>query len=402
MLVEVVKKNNKMFQHLEKEQKNDEFCRKMSTKKGFLYHNQILFVTKNGKTPRIVLPQKLINNVLEYFHDKNGHYGSKKTLTLLKKWIMFPKIREIVRKFVKTCDICQKTKYRNSSVITDFRSVVSLQVNELWSVDLFGKLPTSRGGVNYVLVVLDVFTKRVSLCPIKKATTTVILNRLKELIVEFGKPIRILSDQGTQFTSLLYKESIEKWGIKVAYTSVRHPAANPVERVMKELGRLVRAYSNQSHKAWAVYMKWIEKLINEMPHETTGWTPKEMIEGTKSKVSLARVHFPPHSGNSFSKLEVQRVARYNIKKTINKRKQQHRPRSEIFSSHFQEGEKVLLSNHQISSMELGTIKKFHLLYVGPFIIKKVLHFDTVVLMDDCGKERGTFNARHLKKYHERV
>ena len=58
-----------------KEQQKDDFSKKINKKYGFVYHNQILFNSKKD-TLRIVLPQKLIKSVLEYFHDKNGHYGT--------------------------------------------------------------------------------------------------------------------------------------------------------------------------------------------------------------------------------------------------------------------------------------------------------------------------------------
>ena len=181
---------------------------------------------------------------------------------------------------------------------------------------------------------------------------------------------------------------------------MRHPAANPVERVMKELGRLVRAYTHQSHRAWACYIKWIEELINNTSHETTGWSPREMVEGTKSGLALARIQFPPNN-NQLSGKEVQALARINMEKKVQQRKQQHSKITRRKPTTFQLGEKVLITNNQISSMEMGTIKKFHLLYVGPYLVKKVLHRDTFVVEDEHGRERGTYNSTHLKKYHVR-
>ena len=61
------------------------------------------------------------------------------------------------------------------------------------AVDLYGPLPKGRGGVNYLFVVLDVFTKFVKLYPIKKATSLVLARKIvNEYITEVGRPKIIL------------------------------------------------------------------------------------------------------------------------------------------------------------------------------------------------------------------
>ena len=50
--------------------------------------------------------------------------------------------------------------------------------NVLASVDFYGSLPRSVGGVQYLFVKKDGFSKLITLYPIKKATTRVCLNKL--------------------------------------------------------------------------------------------------------------------------------------------------------------------------------------------------------------------------------
>lgn len=70
--------------------------------------------------------------------------------------------------------------------------------------------------MQYLFVILDAFSKYVSLHPIKKATATACVSKIvKEYIPKHGKPQIILSDNGTQFTSKLWKEKLEQEGIKV-------------------------------------------------------------------------------------------------------------------------------------------------------------------------------------------
>lgn len=65
---------------------------------------------------------------------------------------------------------------------------------------------------------------------------------------KYGKPKRVLMDQGTQFMSekkLLVK--LKDKGIKYSLVSVRHPCANIVERTNKELGKFLRALIRSKH-----------------------------------------------------------------------------------------------------------------------------------------------------------
>jgi transposase InsO family protein len=85
-------------------------------------------------------------------------------------------------------------------------SGVPSKPGEFCAIDLYGSLPTSMGGVRYLLVCLDVFSKYVKLYPLKSATTKSCLNKLiNHYFVQVTKPNEILSDNGTQFQSPAWK-----------------------------------------------------------------------------------------------------------------------------------------------------------------------------------------------------
>jgi hypothetical protein len=73
-----------------------------------------------------------------------------------------------------------------------------------------------------------------------------VLNRYEKYCKTVGPPQSILSEQGTQYMAKIYTARMKEWGIKIRYSSVRHPVANPVERVMKELGRLCLRIFNEA------------------------------------------------------------------------------------------------------------------------------------------------------------
>jgi hypothetical protein len=100
--------------------------------------NNVLFV-KNQNRWKICLPKALLGTVLLQFHDNWGHLDVQKTWKLITNYFQLPGLRKVVKYYVKTCEICQRT------------------------FDIFGPLPSSTAKTKYILVVLDVFTKYIKL-----------------------------------------------------------------------------------------------------------------------------------------------------------------------------------------------------------------------------------------------
>lgn len=301
-----------------------------------------------------------------------------------------------VKRVLKRCEICQKAK---SSALPSppIKPIEVSRRNEILSLDLYGPLPKSKGGVRYLCVGVDLFTKHLALYPLKKATTSAILNRLiKNYFPEFGKPEKILTDQGSQFKSKKWIDTLREHDVKTIFTSVRHPQANPVERYMRELSRLFRTYCYNKHTAWANYVKRFGDIMNSVVHESTGFTPRELHLG-KPPVSLVRevCNYPVAEGL----LHEQRLflAKASLEGKAARRALCNPGRP---YRHFREGDLVLLRANNTSSSIDAETKKLLLLFEGPFKIKKQVRDATYVLEGlDTKKERGIFHASHLKLYH---
>lgn len=345
-----------------------------------------------------MLPKALISLCLQKFHDFFGHFGSEKTDKMISNYFFFNKRRRIVNKYVRSCVVCQTTKQSQSYGEKDFRSVISLKKGELVSADLFGPLPIGRGGASYVFVILDVFTKYIKFYAIKRANTKTIIHKLIKYFEDVQKPKKILVDRGTQFASPIFTNQLIKWGITVAFTSVRHPQANPVERYMKELGRLCRAYCNSSHQSWANKLINFEEFINNVPHFSTGFAPHTLQFEKEVKTPFEFIKFPENL--SMTIMEIQEKARNEILRNATIRAQRNKVKSSniVFQLH----QKVLLKSNKQSNAADATTKKFFLLYEGPYCIGKILHKDTFVLVNPLnGSERGIFNTQLIKPYYER-
>lgn len=142
-----------------------------------------------------------------------------------------------VRKIVKSCDLCQKSKYSTIRVEGEMQHVIANTPLDRVCDDLYGPLPPGWNKTIYIFVMLDCFSRFVRFFPVKRSTARVVTKRMiKDYIANHGTPRVIVSDHGLQFVSKIWQKSLTYLGIRITTTSVYHPQSNPAERVMRELG----------------------------------------------------------------------------------------------------------------------------------------------------------------------
>lgn len=140
---------------------------------------------------------------------------------------------------------------------------------------LYGVLPPGWDLVQYIFA-LDNFSRFVRLYSVKKATSVTVANcMIDDNISRYGRPRCIVSDHGVQSQSNVWQGRLLVLGVTPTMTSVYHRESNHAERVMRELGRMFRAYCYDNHAQQPRHVSCIECVLNNMVHEST--TPKELF-----------------------------------------------------------------------------------------------------------------------------
>jgi transposase InsO family protein len=228
-----------------------------------------------------VLPECFETSIIQYVHTTLGHAGVDKCVWEINQSFHLKNVGRKVRKRITSCDICQRVRHSNWSLEIQERSRVSSKPAEFCAIDLYGPLPTGRG-VRYILVCFEVFTKYVKLYPIKTATTKSCLNKLvNHYFVKVVKPQVVLSDNGTQFQSPLWKGDVQKHGVEVRYSAIRHAQSNPSERRMREISKLCRIYCQLNHRKWAELIPHTEHWLNNTVASATLYTSVELLFGAE-------------------------------------------------------------------------------------------------------------------------
>jgi hypothetical protein len=164
-----------------------------------------------------------------------------------------------VRRLISRCDICQMVKHPNRRFETESRIHMPKTAVELCAVDLYGPLLTGRGGVRYIFVCLDVFTKFVKLYALRAATSSTCLQKItKHYVADVIRPKCILSDSGTQFTSPVWMKQLADLAIEVKFCPVRRLQADPSGRFIKKVGTFFKICCFQNRRRWPELLPKVE------------------------------------------------------------------------------------------------------------------------------------------------
>ena len=228
-------------------------------------------------------------------------------------------MRADIKSYTRACDTCQRVKYLNYKMEGAYQFLQATEPSELVSVDFYGPLPRSIAGVQYLFVLQDLFSKLITIYPIKKANTRTCLNNLiSHYFVHIGQPKRLLPDHGTQFVSYAWKSKLESIGVKVLYSSISHPQSNPVERTMREIGRILRTYCANRHTKWASYVNYVQDCINYTAHQSTRFTSYYLHYNKSTKENILNL-FPRLRKEAVARDVQLRVANERLQKAFEQR-----------------------------------------------------------------------------------
>jgi hypothetical protein len=112
------------------------------------------------------IPDELLKSLNEVHNPNVGHFGVEITLQRVKDRGHSERyLREYVQRFIKSCPSCQKMSMLKYPILTSPYCTTSLYPMQRLNVDTIGPLPVGAHGHQYIMVVIDTFTRFVELYP---------------------------------------------------------------------------------------------------------------------------------------------------------------------------------------------------------------------------------------------
>ena len=227
----------------------------------------------------IYVPEKLRLEILTRYHETPaaGHLGIRRTEEIITRNFWWPKLHNDVVSFVNSCEHCSRNKVSRHKKYDLLRP---LEIPDRpWrsiEIDFLCGLPESKK-YTVIMVVVDRFSKMIHLIPFKNIPNAEETADafLKHIFRINGLPQDIYTDRGSQFTSALWIQLMEKLRIRIKIaTTDHHETVGQVERCNSFVEQYLRCYSRAFfHTDWVDWLHLAEFVYNNSVHESTKQTP---------------------------------------------------------------------------------------------------------------------------------
>ena len=244
---------------------------------------------------QLVVPKQYRSQIMKIAHESlmAGHFSHRKTAGKIYRQFYWPGVGADIERFCKSCDTCQRVTQRGR--VKPVPLVNMPLVSEPFSrvaIDLIGPIsPVSNNGHRYILTIIDYATRYPEAVPLKAIDTITIAESLVEVFSRVGIPREIMSDNGSQFKSDLMQEINRLLSVKAVHSTPYHAASNGcVERLNGTLKSMLKKACSEHPKDWDRCIPAILFAYREVPNDTLGFSPFELLYGKNVRGPLSILH----------------------------------------------------------------------------------------------------------------
>ena len=246
-------------------------------KKVNLGQSTIIVDVSNGPA-RPFVPTAWRRRVFDAIHGL-GHPGVQRTREAITAKFVWPSIRADVTRWARECLACQQAKIQRHVVPPIGEFAVPSKRFQHWNVDLV-TMPESNG-FKYLLTAVDRLSRWPIAMPLRDMTVQSVIDAFAHgIVAAFGVPESITTDNGGQFTSAMWKQLMQVWGIRNHFTTPYHPEANGlVERFHRRLKESLKALATEEPGLWYWRLPCSLLAIRTTLKPDIGASPSDLVYG---------------------------------------------------------------------------------------------------------------------------
>ena len=243
-------------------------------------------------------------SLLEEMHEGicGSHTGGKslahRAITQGYQW---PNIQREALEYVKKCDQCQRYSpsiHQPGGILNPLSSPWPFAQ---WGLDIIGLFPKAVGNKKYLIVDTNYFTKWVEAEPLANIRDVDAKRFVwKNIVTRFGVPYVLISNNGLQFDSKMFRNYCSELGITNRYSTLAYPQGNgQAEAVNKVILSGLKKRLDDAKGKWVEELPHVLQTYRTTPCRSTGETPFSMTYGAKAVIPLES-GFPTTRTSSFN------------------------------------------------------------------------------------------------------
>ena len=218
-----------------------------------------------------------------------GNHASYRSLVgkAFRQGFYWPTALQDAAELVQKCESCQFFGKQTSRPAQALQTIPLSWPFSVWGLDILGPFPRAQGGYRFLFVAIDTCTKWIEAEPVENITAEAAKKFIRSIVVHFGVPNRVITDNGSQFKSNAFQTLCEDLGIKLCFASVAHPQSNgQVERanglVLKGIKTRVFDRLESYSRRWVKELPSVLWALRTTPSRATGETPFFLVYGAEA------------------------------------------------------------------------------------------------------------------------
>ena len=346
-----------------------------------------------------------------------GHFGRDRTTQHLARHCYWAGMTIDVDDFVRGCHTCQANKAPNHLPAGLLRPLpIPNQVWDSVGVDFIGPFPASKGGRDFLMVLIDRFSKMVKLRACNTTISSAEAGKLVlDMMMEIGKlPTSIVSDRDVRFTAGAWGQLWRGLNTELKMSTAYHPQTDgQTERMNRTLLTMLRSYA-EKREDWEEWLPFVAAAYNSTKQESTGFTPFEMnfpdgraidplqwamagqrVNGSEADRRLDAHGVSVEAERTLTEMKtIWEEARTRLAlEQARQKKYADERRSDV---KYKVGDRVMLSTENLKTTDGKMTDK----YLGPYVVREVREGGTSVrlaLEGQLGKVHDVFHVSMLKR-----
>ena len=236
--------------------------------------------------------------------------------------------------------------------------------------------------------------------PLRKITAPAITAALIKFFTTFGLPKVVQTDQGTNFMSRSFRQTLQSLGITHSVSSAYHPQSQgALERWHQTLKSVLHKYCHDTGRAWDEGVPFALFAIRGVKQESLGFTPAELMFGhyVRGPLKVLKEQFLCNISQQTTVQERLRHASALAKAALSSSQASMKERFDrkAVEREFEPGERVLV---MLPTPGSALTARFS----GPYDIKsKVSYTNYVIHTPERRRKVRLCHINMLKSYHSR-
>lgn len=220
------------------------------------------------KGDRVVVPRDLRKEMLGKIH--YNHMGLEKSRLRARESVFWPGINNDIQNIISNCNVCLSHRRNDQKEEMQPHEIP----NRPWAK--FGADLFQVKHDNFLLLV-DYYSKFFEIVELSHTTSEDIITCLKNIFSRQGIPEYVMSDNGPQFSSSVFRQFALEWDFNHVTSSPRYPQSNgQVERTVQTIKSIII----KAQESGADYRLALLEYLNT-PLEKDMPSPAELLQSRK-------------------------------------------------------------------------------------------------------------------------